>query len=284
MTPFMHDVKHNPKWRGGLAWLTSIALLLIAWEAAASFFPAAVLPSFSETLTALGWLLGRESFYHHLQLTAVRGGIGFVLSMGIGSVIGLVMGRFRLANWLFNPLIAISTTVPPIFWVAVMIVWFGLGDLPPILVIVVTAAPLVAVNVAQGMTAISPELKEMAHIFQVNRWTRFWDLYLPALSGYIFAAALVAMRFTWRTVVMAEFVGSTAGLGNRLAWARQNLETDLAFAYMLVIVAMGMTIEYLILRPLQRRMGWQADKPKTESEPSSPITTARARLIQGESR
>ncbi len=284
MMPFMRNAKLNPKWHGGLAWVISIAMILATWEMAASFFPAAILPSFTETLAALKWLLGRKSFYHHLQLTAVRGSIGFVLSMGIGSVIGLVMGRFRLANWLFNPLIAISTTVPPIFWVAVMIVWFGLGDLPPVLVIVVTATPLVAVNVAQGMTSIPPELTEMAHIFQVSRWNRFRDLYLPALSGYIFAAALVAVRFTWRTVVMAEFVGSTAGLGNRLAWARQNLETDLAFAYMLVIVAMGMTIEYVILRPLQQRMGWQADKLKTESEPSSSVAIARARLIQGESR
>jgi NitT/TauT family transport system permease protein len=192
------------------------------------------------------------------------------------------MGRFHLANWLFNPLIAISTTVPPIFWVAVMIVWFGLGNLPPILVIVVTATPLVAVNVAQGMTNIPPELKEMAHIFQVNRQTRFWELYLPALSGYIFAAALVAARFSWRTVVMAEFVGSTAGLGNRLAWARQNLETDLAFAYMLVILALGMTVEYLILRPMQRRWGWQMGKFKMKGQHSAPMAITRARMSHGE--
>lgn len=276
----MRNGRINPKWSGGLAWISSISLLLIAWEVAGSFFSAAIMPSFSETLSALGWLLRRESFYQHLQLTAMRGSLGFVLAMSFGGVIGLVMGRSQLVNWLFNPLIAISTTVPPIFWVAVMIVWFGLGDLPPILVIVVTATPLVAVNVAQGITNIPPELEEMAHVFQVNRWTRFWDLYLPALSGYIFAAALVSVRFSWRTVVMAEFVGSTAGLGNRLAWARQNLETDLAFAYMLVILSLGMTIEYLVLRPLQRQWGWRISKFKAKGQQSfTPMATPRVRIM-----
>lgn len=253
-----------------LSWIVSVGLLLLAWEASSQFFPTAILPSFSETIKTLAWLLRRESFYYHVMLTAKRGAIGFALAMALGSLVGYLMGRFRVANWLFNPLIVIATTVPPIFWVAVMIVWFGLGDLPPILVIVMTATPLVAVNVAQGVKSIPEDLKEMAAVFKVGRWTRFIEMYLPALSGYLFAAALVAVRFSWRTVVMAEFVGSTAGLGNRLAWARQNLETDLAFAYMLVILALGMSIEYLILRPLQHKWGWHTGKFKMRGKKRVP--------------
>jgi len=83
-------------------------------------------------------------------------------------------------------------------------------------------------------------------------------LYLPAISGHIFSAALIALRFSWRTVVMAEFVGSSSGLGNRLAWARQNLEMDLAFAYMVIMVSFGVIIEYGILRPAKKRWSWEA--------------------------
>ena len=271
-------------WVRGLVWVLSIGGLIAVWEGAARLFPTAILPGPGETLAALRWLLRRESFYDHLRLTALRGGAGFVLAMTIGSVTGLIMGRYRLADWLLNPLIAISTTVPPVFWVVVMIVWFGLSDVPPVLVIVTTATPLVAVNVAQGMRSISPELVEMARTFQVGFWTRLRELYLPALSGYVFAAALVAVRFAWRTVIMAEFIGSTAGLGNRLAWARQNLETDLAFAYMLVIVGLGMAAEHGLLRPLQRRWGWEPGQAKNKGRTPAALRVARKRLGQEGSR
>ena len=244
-------------WSKGAAWVISISLLLLTWECAARNLSDAILPSLGETLSALGWLLNRESFYYHLRLTALRGGIGFLFSMSIGSVIGLLMGRYDAIAWLLNPLVIISTTVPPIFWVAIMIVWMGLGSGPPILVIAITATPLVMVNVAQGMRSIPPNFIEMAGIFRVGFWTRLRELYLPALSGHLFSAALIAVRFSWRTVVMAEFVGSSSGLGNRLAWARQNLEMDLAFAYMLIMVSFGMLMEYGLLRPAKKRWGWE---------------------------
>ncbi len=254
---------HASAWGTALAWILSIGAVLLLWQMVAGFYPVAILPSPSETLEALRWLTTRSSFYEHLRLTAMRGATGFILAMSLGSTIGFLMGRYQLAAWLLNPLVAISTMVPPIFWVAVMIIWMGLGSGPPVLVVVITATPLVAVNIAQGMHSIQPRLVEMSQIFQVNRMTRLRELYLPALSGHLFAAALIAVRFAWRTVIMAEFIGSTNGLGNRLAWARQNLEMNLAFAYLLVIVGLGMTLEYGILRPAKRRWGWEYDKDES---------------------
>ncbi|MFW5692428.1 MAG: ABC transporter permease [Chloroflexota bacterium] len=245
-----------PRWvKAGLAVL-SVLLLIGVWAWAARSYPVSILPSPAETIDALGWLLERDSFYHHLELTLTRAGTGFTAAMFIGVVGGLLIGRFQWLYWFSNPLIAIATTIPPIFWVAIMIIWLGLGSGPPILVIVITATPLVMVNIIQGMQNIPPGLVEMATIFRVGFWNRLLRLYLPAMSGYLFAAALIATRFAWRTVIMAEFVGSSSGLGNRLAWSRQNLETDLAFAYMLVILAFSLMIEYGILRPAQSRFSW----------------------------
>ncbi|NCC31196.1 MAG: ABC transporter permease [Chloroflexia bacterium] len=242
------------------SWLISLGVLLLIWQVASGFYPAAILPSPGETLAGLRWLLTRASFYEHLKLTAWRGAAGFTLAMAGGTLLGLLIGRSRLVAQLLNPLIVIATIIPPVFWVAVMIIWMGLGSGPPILVVVITATPLVAVNVAQGVQSVPPQLIEMARIFQVSRMTRLRELYLPSLSGYLFAGALIAVRFAWRTVIMAEFIGSTKGLGNRLAWARQNLEMDLAFAYLLIIVAMGMLIEYGLLRPAKQRLVWDAER------------------------
>lgn len=250
--------------RNTTAWLLSIGALILVWEWAAGSLSDLILPSVTETLSALNWLLHRESFYGHLRLTLLRGGAGFLFAMLVGGILGLLMGRYSALSRLLNPLVIIASTVPPIFWVAIIIVWMGLGSGPPVIVIALTATPLVMVNMAQGVRGIPPNLIEMANIFRVNTWTRLVELYLPALSGHLFTSALIALRFSWRTVVMAEFVGSSSGLGNRLAWARQNLETDLAFAYMLVMVGFGVLIEYGLLRPAKKRWGWEAGENQND--------------------
>jgi len=256
--------------------MLSVVLLIAVWEGASRSFPSVILPSPGETLRALDWLLHRDSFYDHTRETLTRSITGFSLSMLLGTVLGLLTGRFRVVYWLLNPLIAISTTVPPIFWVTILIIGMGLGSGPPIWVIIITATPLVTVNIAQGMHSISPQLVEMADIFRVSMWTRLRRLYLPAISGHIFAAALIAVRFSWRTVVMAEFIGSTSGLGNRLSWSRQNLETDLTFAYMVIMVFFGLMLEYGILRPAQQRWGW------SPNENSRPVARSVPALVKPE--
>lgn len=257
-----HRFGQRAVWVQRGAWILSMGGLLLGWEWLARGLPQAILPSPGETLSALGWLLNRESFYPHLRLTILRSTAGFLFSMSVGSFVGLLMGRYKTLGRLLNPLVILSTTVPPVFWVAIMIIWMGLGSGPPILVIIITATPLVAVNIAQGVRGIPAYLIEMADTFRVGRWTRLRELYLPALSGHLFSAALIAVRFSWRTVVMAEFIGSSDGLGNRLAWARQNLEMDLAFAYMLIMVAFGVLIEHGVLRPAKKRWGWEAGEKK----------------------
>jgi len=243
--------------RVGLA-LLALVLLIAGWEGAARAYPPSILPGPLETLDALAWLLQYDQFYQHIEVTLVRAGTGFAVSMLLGIGGGLLIGRFRYLNSFANPLIAIATTIPPVFWVAIMIIWLGLGSGPPILVIILTATPLVMVNIIQGMQDMPAGLVEMAAVFRVGWRNRLLRLYLPAMSGYLFAAALIATRFTWRVVIMAEFIGSSSGLGNRLAWSRQNLETDMAFAYMLVILVFSLAIEYGLLRPAQAHFTWPA--------------------------
>lgn len=271
-----------PRWlKVGLAVL-SVLLLIGVWAWAARSYPKAILPSPAETIDALGWLLDHESFYHHLELTLTRAGTGFTAAMLIGVVGGLLIGRFQRLYWFANPLIAIATTIPPIFWVAIMIIWLGLGSGPPILVIVITATPLVMVNIIQGMQNIPAGLVEMATVFRVGFWNRLLRLYLPAMSGYLFAAALIATRFAWRTVIMAEFVGSSSGLGNRLAWSRQSLETDLAFAYMLVILAFSLVVEYGILRPAQARFSWMTGQHRGHHRRQRHLNTQESQTAEAQ--
>jgi len=245
-------------------WLLPLVVVLALWQVVAWFFPAAILPGPLETLRALAQLASQPDFYRQLVTTAWRGAVGFVVAMILGIGLGLWMGGRERAHRFFHPLMLLATNVPPIAWITLLLIWLGLGDGPPMVVVVITTMPLVAVNVAQGVRELDPTLLEMADVFGLSQRNTLRHVVLPALAGRTFAAALLALGFTWRVLVMAEFLGSTSGLGYRLSWARQNLDTDQAFAYILVIVALSIAIEYGLLRPLQRRWQWEPGRHPSE--------------------
>lgn len=238
--------------------LLGIVALLALWEGLSFLFPSVIVPSVEEVFSALGRLAMEGELWENLYHTAVRALVGFGLSLVIGGALGVLAGLSRRVYDLIGPVVVVVENVPPIVWVIVAIIWFGLGNLPPVFAIMSIGVPIVAVNVAQGIRSLDPSLLEMAGAFGVKRWTRLRDLYLPAITGYLFSAVSVGLGLTWRVVVMAEFFGSMSGIGNELNWARFNLETDKAFAYTLVIVVLGLGTEYLVVNPLKEwALRWQ---------------------------
>lgn len=238
--------------------LLGIVALLALWEGLSFLFPPVIVPSVEGIFSALGRLVLESSFWGHLYHTIVRALVGFGLSLAIGGVLGVLAGLNRRVYDLIGPVIVVVENVPPIVWVIVAIIWFGLGDVPPVFAIMSVGIPIIAVNVAQGIRGLDPSLLEMARAFEVKRGTRLRDLYLPAITGYLFSAVSVGHGLTWRVVVMAEFFGSMSGIGNELNWARFNLETDKAFAYTLVVVILGLGTEYLVVNPLKEwALRWQ---------------------------
>ena len=249
-------------------WLPWLGILLL-WQAAACFVPTVILPGPLSTGRALVHLLATPDFYQQLEATLWRGLLGFGGALLLGLLWGLLMGWRDALYHALRPLIVLMTNVPPVAWIALLLIWLGLGDGPPLLVVLATATPLVAVNVAEGVREIDPALLEMAAIFHFSRADRLRHVILPALSGRIFAAALLALGFTWRALVMAEFLGSTSGLGYRLSWARQNLDTDLALAYVVVIVLLSSGMESLLRAWFDRLRRWEhrALHPQRGEEP-----------------
>lgn len=232
--------------------------MLALWEGLSSLFPSVIVPSVEEVSSALGHLVLEGELWENLYHTVVRALLGFGLSLVIGGALGVLAGLSRRVYDLIGPVVVVVENVPPIVWVIVAIIWFGLGNLPPVFAIMSIGIPIVAVNVAQGIRSLDPSLREMARAFGVKRWTGLRDLYLPAITGYLFSAVSVGLGLTWRVVVMAEFFGSMSGIGNELNWARFNLETDKAFAYALVIVILGLGTEYLVVNPLKEwALRWQ---------------------------
>ena len=238
--------------------LIGIAILLIVWEVISLFFPPVIFPSVEETLSSLFSLASQKIFWLDILHTLSRAFSGFFLSLIIGSLIGIFAGLSNRLYEIMKPIIVVVENIPPISWVIVAIIWFGIGNFPPIFAIMSVGIPIIATNVANGVKGTEPSLIEMAHAFGVQRKTRLKDLYLPAISGYIFSAISIGLGLTWRVVIMAEFFGSMSGIGYKLNWARYNVETGDVFAYILVIAIIGLISEYLIVEPIKKKsLKWQ---------------------------
>lgn len=248
MTPSM-----SPKRGRWLAWLG----ILLLWQALSCFFPPVVLPGPLATLQALSGLVASPDFYIQLGTTLWRGLAAFSGALLIGIFLGLLMGWKAAFYQAFYPMIVLATNIPPVAWIALLLIWLGMGNGPPLLVVLATTTPLVAVQVAEGVRDLDARLLEMATVFHLSRPDRLRHIIFPALSGQIFAAALLALGFTWRALVMAEFLGSTNGLGYKLSWARQNLDTDLVLAYLVVIVLVSSLLEALLRWLFDRFRRWE---------------------------
>ncbi len=257
--------------RVGLSLLPWLALLIL-WQWLAGALPSAVLPPPGDTLAQLGALVQRADFSAHLLDTLRRGVLGFGLAVGIGLPSGLLMGAAQWGDLLLRPLSQLSIAVPPIAWIALLVIWLGLGDGPVVVVVVVTTTPMVAVSVAEGLRALDPALLEMARAFRFSRWRTLRHVVLPGLRPQLNAALIVALRFTWRVLVMAEFLGSTSGLGNRLSWARQNVDTERVLAYTLLLVGISLLLEGL-LRLLLTRPRRALRPPMRHASAPQPVPT-----------
>ncbi|MCD6265414.1 MAG: ABC transporter permease [Deltaproteobacteria bacterium] len=231
--------------------LSGIVVLFGFWEVLSLFFPPVIVPSVERVFLTFSQLLLRGELWLPLSHTVTRVLMGVGLSILLGGGVGILAGLVKGIYEAIKPVVVIIENIPPIVWVIVAIIWFGLGAIPPVFAIISLAVPIISIHLAQGIRDIDPSLREMAHSFNVKISTKLYHLYLPAITGTFFSALSVGFGLTWRVVVMAEFFGSMSGIGNQLNWARFNLETDKAFAYTILVVSLGLMTEYLVIRPLQ---------------------------------
>ncbi len=224
-------------------------LLLGLWHIAAVLYNQRVLvPPPLDVAYHLVELVHSPGFLHHYLMTLGRGSVSFVVAMFLGTVLGLIMGCFPLVERALSPLLLLLINVPPIAWVVVLVLLFSVGTVVPILLTVSTTIPIVTMNILQGVRTLDGSLFEMARAFRVGKLHQARWILLPSLRGYMLAAAVLALRFTWRTLIMAEFLGSHSGIGYRLSWARQNVDMTDVIAYTIIILTTIVLLENVLCR------------------------------------
>jgi NitT/TauT family transport system permease protein len=245
----------NKAFRRVLPWLVVTGIFLI-WQllVVALRIEPFVLPS-PTSIFAAGWQWHTIILVNAWQ-TLLTTTIGFFFAIIIGVLLGVAIGSSSLIYDGFYPALVGFNTIPKVAVVPILIIWFGVGSVPAIITAFLLAFFPILVNVATGIATVEPELQDVLRALGASKWQTIRKVGLPRAMPYFFASLKVAITVAFVGSIIAETVGSNAGIGNFMLVASSRFEVPLAFAGLLVTGAMGIAM-YAIAGAIESRMtGW----------------------------
>ena len=174
----------------GSRWACWLALpvLVVVWGVAALLVDTPLLPSPAAVLRSFWLAVQSGELPHHLLVTLRRVLISFGLAMALGAMLGVWMGRSRVANAVLDPLLVLFLNLPALVTIILLYVWFGLVEAAAVLAVVVNKVPNVAVTLREGARSLDPKLEQMARVYGFSHRQRVVDVWLPQLFPYLMAA------------------------------------------------------------------------------------------------
>ena len=226
------------------------------WLAAASGrVSALILPSPPDVLSTLFRLthdkFANYTIQQHLASSIVRFLFGFVLAALIGIPLGLAMGWFRWLDNVVTPLFEAVRFVAPIAWVPFAVLWFGTGIGGPILIIFAGAFPPCLINAYRGARYVDRHLIEAAQTLGASDRRIIFEVLLPAALPSIVAGLRISAGLGWQSLIGAELIVVSAGIGYLMVQGQSNLNTAIVMSGMIAIGVVGVAIDFL-LRLLER--------------------------------
>jgi NitT/TauT family transport system permease protein len=232
--------------------LLSIASFLALWQIAALYAASPLLP----TPAAVAIVLGREiesgQLPHHLGATLARLSVSFVLSMGLGTIIGILLGRDPKLDRFFDHWLVIFLNIPALVTIILCYVWFGLVENAAIAAVVINKLPNVVVTLREGARNLNRDLLEMADVYRFGRLKTLRHVVWPQLSPFVLTAARTGLALIWKIILVVELLGRSDGMGYQLHLFFQMFDVAGILAYSVAFVIVVQLIEWAVLRPMDR--------------------------------
>ena len=243
----------SPWW---VAARTAFPFLVVAllWEitARAGVFPPKLFPSLETVGAALVRLTVSGILPHHALDTVLRLLAGFALSAVAGVAIGILMGRSRRREDTALPLVSILAPIPGIAWAPLFLLWFGLGNMPAMLLVAFVSAFPIIFNTWTGVKAVKEVWVRSAQAMGANDRRLFINVIVPGALPYILTGLRLGLAQAWRTLVGIEMLAAVPwGLGWMIFGAREFLNTDVMLAGVVVIGVIGLALEKLVFQKLE---------------------------------
>lgn len=232
-------------WRIAKITLSLVAFMII-WELSCHLFkvPPYLLPAPSDI--AIRLYDKRDLYLGHSWVTFYETTGGFVLAVLGGCVAAAAIVVMPALRDVIMPLLLIAQIVPKVAIAPILLIWFGYGLAPKVLIAFLVAFFPVVVNTAQGLASVERELLELGQSLKASRWQIFWKFRVPTALPDLFSGMKIAITLAVIGAVIGEFVGGNRGLGYLIIIANQELDTPLAFAAIFILSVGGIVLFWLI--------------------------------------
>ena len=243
-----------------------MALVLILWEAGVRIgeVPGYLLPPPSAVL----WRIGRDwqQISLHLSVTLAETLVGFGLAILISIPLAAALSQIRWLEETLYPLLVASQTIPKVALAPLLIVWFGFGQTPKILITFLICFFPIVVDTMIGLRSIPREVLWLSHSMGAPAWKTFFKIRIPAALPNVFAGIKIASTLAVVGAVVGEFVGADQGLGYQLIVANGVLDVQLSFAVLVILSLMGICL-FAAVDVIERlALPWHISQRRAESQ------------------
>ena len=251
-------------WRGWraqsiLAILALVALLAVWWITTGVYqlvptyrFPdPATFGEAAEQIATVGYAGG--TLLKHVETSSLLVLKGFIISVVVGLVLGLTMSLSEIWKAFFLPVFNLVRPVPPLAWIPLALLWFGLGNGSKLFVMCFAAVVPIVINTMTGVNQIDPVLLAAGRVHGARGW--FWvrHVILPGALGHILIGTRLALQTCWTVIVAAELLGAFWGVGKVLSTAQEDVNTGMVLVGMVTVTVLGFLSSQL-LRLVEWRM------------------------------
>jgi sulfonate transport system permease protein len=213
--------------------------------------------------TAYGLVTSSSPTYGTLQgsllVSAERWGIGFALGTAIAVLLAIVTGLSRVGELALDPIVHALRSIPLLGIIPLFIVWFGIGELPKVLIVLLGALFPMYVNTFAGIRAVDPKLRELAQVLGLSRRELLSQVVLPGALPSALTGLRLGVVSSLLALVVGEQVNANAGLGFMLTTAQEFLQNSIIMVALIVYAILGLLGDTLV-RLLERRvLAWRSD-------------------------
>lgn len=231
-----------------------LSIFLMVWHFSSLYFNSIFFPPPERVFLSLLVLLTDGKNYGHIFVTTLRVIESTVALIVIGTGIVLIAKKSKYADHVISGMLyPFLQAMPTIAWAFLVLVWFGLSEISPLFIVVLSVLPTFFVPLYEGFKDISRDIIEMGQSFTKSRARLFAKIYFPLLYPYFFSGVRLSFAKSFKIMVVAEFFVSTSGLGYMLGIAKDSYNVGRILAWTFIIIMIIMFFDYVLFNYLERK-------------------------------
>lgn len=246
--------------RPALLGLLSLIVLVACWQlvVALKLVKAIFLPTPLQVLSALGTLFTSGDLWSNLSVSAQEFILGLVISVLIGAVLGILTGWYKRLDELLKPIVVGLNALPQVAVLPVLILIFGIGMAPKVVVVILSCTTTILMNMATGVATVEEHLMRLSRSFGASDAQAIRTVVIPHVVPYFMSGLRISIGRAMIGVVVGEIFASKAGIGSLLISASNNFNMSVAYATIIVLTVLGIALTQGAAWLERRMQSWRA--------------------------